>query len=602
MLRSIGNKLKNLKMRQRMLMVYAIGCFLPLIVVVLFMFYSARRSLVNVQLSEEKTKLSEIRTQLETNMDLAVELSEKLFFDTESQRLGLTPVSDGEQNFFDYRSFGELVEQVRKKYGQISSICVYVYPDTVDHVDNKNFRLITDTIREKPWFINTKEKQGLPNWSFLTNVGTGERSIRLTRVIYNMDHRDAGVISISMDPKFTSGLIQNMDYFSLMTQNQREVVHCNFDITPEESDLIFRKYEEWDLEKSFLFRGLSSYLSAIELSPRLSEDTFEIMTIRAESEIDSEVQGVAIRSVLPVVVAALIMFGAIFTMNGWIAKRIRILGSAMHKVTEKKQYDVESTGIGDAKDEIWELYNDMNKMVTNMQTLTETAANERIQKEQLYSRQRDVEFKMLTTQINPHFLYNTLENIRMLAMINDEKEIEDISVRLTRLLRSSLEAGGGLKPLAWELDIVDCYIRIQDYRFGDRIASEMDFDPEKAKNVMVMPFILQPFVENAYVHGMEEMEEGGKICIRAEIGECLKLVIEDNGRGMTEEELKDILKDMDNVDELDRTHIGVVNVNQRIRIRFGEAYGVRFSSVYGQGTRVEIRLPLIRTGEEEHLP
>ena len=377
------------------------------------------------------------------------------------------------------------------------------------------------------------------------------------------------------------------------------MVHANFDITPEEVALLREKYEEWDLERTFRFRDMHCYLSAIEISPRFSEDTYEIMTLRSEVEIASVVQGVAARSILPLIIAALIMFIAIFTMNSWLSRRIENLGEAMHKVTEKR-YDVEDPGIREANDEIFELYNDMKKMVTDMQKLSEDAANERIQREQLYSRQRDVEFKMLTTQINPHFLYNTLENIRMLAMIHNERDIEDISVRLTRLLRSSLEAGGELKPLAWEMDIVDCYIRIQDYRFGDRITSSIEYDQEKAKEVMVMPFILQPFVENAYVHGMEEMEEGGRIEIRARIEDCLKLVIEDNGRGMTEKELKEILSGMNAVDELDRTHIGIVNVNQRIRIRFGEAYGVNFSSTFGKGTRVEIRMPLIRLEKPEN--
>jgi two-component system sensor histidine kinase YesM len=265
----------------------------------------------------------------------------------------------------------------------------------------------------------------------------------------------------------------------------------------------------------------------------------------------------------------------------------------MHSVTEKKYEEIKSTGIGDAKDEIWDLYNDMNKMVTDMQQLSDAAAAERLQKEQLYSREKEVEFKMLATQINPHFLYNTLENIRMLAAINKEKEIEDISVRLTRLLRSSLEVGNELKTLAWEMDKVDCYLGIQDYRFGDRITSSISFDKEAAEKYLIMPFVVQPFVENAYVHAMEEMEEGGRIDITAEISDAMYLVIADNGHGMTDEELENILTDMNDFENLDRTHIGVVNVNQRIKLRFGEDYGVRISSKYGEGTKVEIRMPLI---------
>nr|MCR4608714.1 sensor histidine kinase [Eubacterium sp.] len=92
---------------------------------------------------------------------------------------------------------------------------------------------------------------------------------------------------------------------------------------------------------------------------------------------------------------------------------------------------------------------------------------------------------------------------------------------------------------------------------------------------------------------MEDMEEGGRIKIRAEIRDDMYLVIEDNGQGMTGEDLKDILDNMNNFENLDRTHIGVVNVNQRIKLRFGDEYGVKITSEYGKGTRVEIHMPLI---------
>ena len=377
-----------------------------------------------------------------------------------------------------------------------------------------------------------------------------------------------------------------------MTLNGTEIVHSNFDLTEDETAELLKAGGTDDTTGRFSFRNTNYFLTGVKITPRFSEDYYEILSLRSVTDVDDAVKGNAGRTVLPLIGAFAIMMLAIIFLNSWFSKRITALGTAMHKVTEKN-YDTDDTGIGDAKDEIWELYNDMNRMVRNMQELSDAAANERIQKEQLYSRQRDVEFKMLTTQINPHFLYNTLENIRMLAVINKETEIEDISVRLTRLLRSSLEAGGELKPLAWEMDKVDCYIKIQDYRFGDRITAVLDYDTEAAEKYMIMPFIVQPFVENAYVHGMEEMEEGGRIEIRATFSDTLDLIIEDNGRGMTEQELNEILENMDDVDELDRTHIGIANVNQRIRLRFGPEYGVTFASEEGRGTRVEIHMPLV---------
>ena len=593
MFRRLRSRIKNLKLRQRMILVYAIGCFLPLIFVLIFMFYSSRNSLIDMELSEEQALLDAGKEQIESTMDFAVEMSDRMFFDSMLQMIGMPSLSGGEELLFSYRDFNELKEYVREYYGQIATISVYVEPGTVDRVDNKSYKLITDTIREKDWYISTINADGRPCWSYLTDFATGRRSIRLTRILYTRVNRKmAGIISISLDPELTEGFISGLNGYSMMTLNGKSIVHSNFDITDEETDELLSKNSTNDPRERISFRDASYFLTGVKISPRFSEDYYEILSLRSVKEVDDAVIGAAGRTVLPLIAAVAIMLIAIITFNSWFTKRISALGTAMHKVTEKN-YDTDDTGIGEAKDEIWDLYNDMNRMVRNMQELSDAAANERIQKEQLYSRQRDVEFKMLTTQINPHFLYNTLENIRMLAVINKESEIEDISVRLTRLLRSSLEAGGELKTLAWEMDKVDCYIKIQDYRFGDRITAVLEYDTDIAEKVMIMPFIVQPFVENAYVHAMEEMEEGGRIEIRATVTDTLDLIIEDNGRGMTEQELNEILQSMDNVEDLDRTHIGIANVNQRIRLRFGDEYGVKFSSEEGKGTRVEIHMPLL---------
>ena len=593
MFRRLRSRIKNLKLRQRMILVYAIGCFLPLIFVLIFMFYSSRNSLIDMELSEEQALLDAGKEQIESTMDFAVEMSDRMFFDSMLQMIGMPSLSGGEELLFSYRDFNELKEYVREYYGQIATISVYVEPGTVDRVDNKSYKLITDTIREKDWYISTINADGRPCWSYLTDFATGRRSIRLTRILYTRVNREmAGIISISLDPELTEGFISGLNGYSMMTLNGKSIVHSNFDITDEETDELLSKNSTNDPRERISFRDASYFLTGVKISPRFSEDYYEILSLRSVKEVDDAVIGAAGRTVLPLIAAVAIMLIAIISFNSWFTKRISALGTAMHKVTEKN-YDTDDTGIGDAKDEIWDLYNDMNRMVRNMQELSDAAANERIQKEQLYSRQRDVEFKMLTTQINPHFLYNTLENIRMLAVINKESEIEDISVRLTRLLRSSLEAGGELKTLAWEMDKVDCYIKIQDYRFGDRITAVLEYDTDIAEKVMIMPFIVQPFVENAYVHAMEEMEEGGRIEIRATVTDTLDLIIEDNGRGMTEQELNEILQSMDDVEALDRTHIGIANVNQRIRLRFGDDYGVKFSSEEGKGTRVEIHMPLL---------
>jgi two-component system sensor histidine kinase YesM len=300
----------------------------------------------------------------------------------------------------------------------------------------------------------------------------------------------------------------------------------------------------------------------------------------------------AIGGLLPLLVGMLVSTLAIIALSNWFLKRINSFSTVMHAAAVG-DFEVENTEIGQVHDEIWDLNNDLNQMIQDIKALMEAAAEERVQKEQIYSRQKEVEFKMLATQINPHFLYNTLENIRMLARINKQPEIEDISVTLTRLLRRSLSANHEQVTLLWEMETAEYYIRIQNYRFGDRIRAELTYDKEQAANYLILPFVVQPFVENAYVHAMEDKEADGLITVRAEITDRLVLTVEDNGQGMDQETLAEITRYINDFENLDRTHIGICNVNQRIKLKFGDEYGVDFESEKGVGTKVQITIPLV---------
>ena len=142
MIRKILSVFKNLKMRQRMLLVYAIGCFLPLIMVSIYMFNSERRSLANIQTETENRKLEDKKEEIESTMDHAIELSERIYFEPQSQRVGITGVGSDNDILVDYRGFKSLIEYIGGYYKNISSICIYVNKGTVDRVDNRNYRLI----------------------------------------------------------------------------------------------------------------------------------------------------------------------------------------------------------------------------------------------------------------------------------------------------------------------------------------------------------------------------------------------------------------------------------------------------------------------------
>ena len=277
----------------------------------------------------------------------------------------------------------------------------------------------------------------------------------------------------------------------------------------------------------------------------------------------------------------------IITFSKNYTSRLDSFQKLMHKTATG---DFESLELIDDYDEINDLYRDLNTMVTSIQHLVSTVYEEQVQKEKLYSRQKDVEFKMLASQINPHFLYNTLETIRMKARCNNETEIEELVRMLAKIMRRNIQVGDKLVTLKSELELVEYYLRIQQYRFGDRIGYNIDIRCN-LDFLKIMPLIIQPIVENAFIHGLETKERKGEIRITVDLTDRLIIQVVDDGNGMSEATLQEILESLNDFDKLDRNHIGLNNVNQRIKLLYGEEYGLYIESIAGGGTSVRIELP-----------
>ncbi len=221
-----------------------------------------------------------------------------------------------------------------------------------------------------------------------------------------------------------------------------------------------------------------------------------------------------------------------------------------------------------------------------------------INEKELTIQQQSMEFKMLASQINPHFLYNTLETIRMKAFTAGDREVATAIKLLGKSMRYVLEnTGTSFTTLAEELAHVEIYIQIQRLRFGDRINFEKkiaeDVDTGKRE---LLPLLLQPVVENAVIHGLEGEEKEGHITVsvyrsRKEREERLFIDIEDDGEGMAEEALEKLRADIEVRDMGRSKSIGLYNINQRIKLHYGEEYGIQVYSKLHQGTTVRLVFP-----------
>ena len=221
---------------------------------------------------------------------------------------------------------------------------------------------------------------------------------------------------------------------------------------------------------------------------------------------------------------------------------------------------------------------------------------------QIFNKQ--TELTALQSQINPHFLYNTLECIRGQALMDDNLEIARMVEALGAFFRYSISRKGNLVTLKDELDNIDNYMLIQRYRFGNRFSMEViiDEEDEEAYNCLIPRLIIQPIVENAIFHGLEERLEGGRVTIEVIVTEkTLIITVSDNGKGISREQLNKLnakIRSRDTNPEdgeagnQRNTGIALPNIHKRIQLLFGEEYGVDIYSTPGQGTDVEVTIPV----------
>ena len=220
--------------------------------------------------------------------------------------------------------------------------------------------------------------------------------------------------------------------------------------------------------------------------------------------------------------------------------------------------------------------------------------------EELNLIQKRIELSMLQNQINPHFLYNTLDSIRSRALMDGQEEIARMTEILSRFFRYCISNNDNLVKVREEMSHIQDYYYIQKYRFEDRFEMEVQVEQEDIYELYLPKMTLQPLVENAMIHGLEKSEQKGRIQIRMmRTGKQLIIIVSDNGVGISQENLIRLNERMEqhlvNASHRKSGHNGIAlsNVNMRLKITFGEENGIHYRSMEGEGTDAVITIPVV---------
>ena len=238
----------------------------------------------------------------------------------------------------------------------------------------------------------------------------------------------------------------------------------------------------------------------------------------------------------------------------------------------------------EGNDEIGIIAEGLNHMVKQMKILLE-------EKAQIEIKKKEADMMMLQRQIRPHFLYNTLDGIRMKALLNQDMDTADMIEKLSLLLRRTTDIKTDYVTVQEELEYVGYYIELQNIRFRYKFQLLQDI-PEHIKDLTIPKFSLQPLIENAVHHGLEKRRQNRQIWIEArEEKGVVFIVVKDNGQGINKERLEEIRQTLDQPDMRESEHIGLNNINIRLKLLYGKEYGLSIESEEGKGTTLTLRLP-----------
>ena len=395
-------------------------------------------------------------------------------------------------------------------------------------------------------------------------------------------------VFVAIDFKFSS-IAKYIDKVSIGQRGYCYIVNSKGQIIyhPQQQMLFSGLKEENTFEISELSDGIHRKKDNIYNISSLDSCNWKIVGVSFNDEITQAVKSQVVVGLIFALLFSVFMSAVIYSLlSRTVTRPVRRLVASMQKFekqAETFEYKADMSNVA----EFQTLSTSFEHMVLMIQSLVEKVHNEEIVL-------RKTELKALQAQINPHFLYNTLDSIQWMCEQDNSKDAVKMVGALAKLFRISISHGNEFIAISDELKHAESYLIIQSYRYKNQFTYSFDVD-KSVLDCMCNKITIQPFIENAIYHGLDRMVDEGEIKIIVERrGKDIAIIVKDNGLGMTEEQCKAVLQK----GRSDSKGIGVKNVDDRLKIYFGEEYGITIDSELDVGTTVTIKIPKIEKGHE----
>ncbi|GAA0136724.1 sensor histidine kinase [Paenibacillus sp. YSY-4.3] len=574
--------LNNVRLRDKMLLLYFL-CVLVPILLTNFIFYNVTTTSVrNQRMQDISRALEQVKNEFLQEVEDTLQVSSVFYTDHLLNEIIETEYEHPIDYVEAYDSYlRRIINTSSPAYNSVDAITVYVdnptllYSGGIVYIDQNIkqqdwYKKISSAKLSAPIFMRTGQDGQLDTFSVIRRMDYYYYSRQENGHFLKIDLRMPVIRQIFNNLNLQGRIYLLNDRGEIEYSNDADLdLHAGavaFDqiVAPERTIEFHKDY------------GQSNNLNGWSVVGRISED--EVF-----QEVRQNRNFIVLLTCLNILLPTLIIVWITRSLN---VRLIRIL-KYMKKVKNQHFETIQDEG---SSDEIGQLTGEFNRMTLQIQSLINNVYVADIQKKNLELERRHAQLNALQSQINPHFLFNALETIRMRSLMKDEEETARIIHNMAKIFRNSLVWRKDMVTLKEELEFIYCFLEIQKYRFGEKIeytvlASEAD------TSILIPKMSIVTFVENASIHGIEPLKQGGKIEVEIkQSGDELICMIRDNGVGMSSEKVEKLYRYLEGEEEMGE-RIGIQNVIYRLRMFYKDRLTLNIRSKLGEGTEVLFIIP-----------
>lgn len=577
--------INNYSIKTKLFCIFFFAVLVPIMTINYILYNNISNNIIKEQENELQSIIQSVVYNLDRVMHDSISVSNQLYKSKILDNFISTQYEDPVEFYEQYRYMLEN-NFLRYYYNSQNEYSVTIYADNDTISNSSDIIKLTENVKQNEWYKDFKTSNKKTTILLEYDVNNGNKYISIIKKLDYFSYEREKIVKL------------DIDYNSILKDIVSEYSNFNVDIY-----LCNDKYILFSNNELNSSRGEINTLDKIIYKDILLQQNYEIygyneaysIMVTAEKDVYNRIfNNIGFKRIIVclLILNLLIPTIVILIVSYSITNRLSLLTLHLKKV---KNGDFDTIDMEIGTDEIGTVINNFNLMVIKIKELIDVIFKKEIEQKELELAKNRAELKALQSQINPHFMFNTLESIRMRSLIKGEEETAYIIENLAKLLRQTINWGEDNINIFSEIGFVNNYLAIQKYRFGDRLDFNVKVSPG-CNNIKIPKLSILTFIENSCIHGMEGVAHNVQVSTEISIeNEYLCICISDTGKGMVSEKLNDIKMKINNCSFESFNGgkgLGVLNAYMRLQKYCNNTMSFNIESDENYGTKINIRLPI----------